>query len=204
MRIRLIPANEYRRERWKNGAGWTREIHRSPEGAADWDWRLSIADIDRDCDFSTFEGVDRILVLLSGEGMRLHFAGGESVRLEPPHGRHAFPGERPLRCELEQGPTQDFNLMWRRDRVAAELLHRPLVGSMVFFPEPGVTWIVHVLSGRGEFHERPDLPPLEAGDTALLDGRAEAGRRAILSGGGELLVVRVSSLSLQGEAVAAM
>ena len=25
---RLIPANEYRRERWKNGLGWTREILR--------------------------------------------------------------------------------------------------------------------------------------------------------------------------------
>ena len=43
---RLIPANEYRRERWKNGLGWTREIVRMPDSDA-WDWRLSIAEIER-------------------------------------------------------------------------------------------------------------------------------------------------------------
>ena len=31
-RSRVIPANEYRRIRWRNGQGWTREIH--VEGAA--------------------------------------------------------------------------------------------------------------------------------------------------------------------------
>ena len=33
MKIRLLPANEYRRERWKNGLGWTREIVRYPSDA---------------------------------------------------------------------------------------------------------------------------------------------------------------------------
>jgi uncharacterized protein len=192
MRIVNIPANEYRRERWKNGLGWTREIHRSPPVADDWDWRVSIAEIDRDCGFSTFEGVDRVLVLLSGNGMSLDFSDGERVRLDPPHGRHAFAGERPLHCRLEQGATHDFNLMWRRGRVHAQLLHRPLVGPMVFFPDAGVTWVIHVLSGRGEFREHPGVPVLEAGDSALLEAAAGDDSRAILSGGGELLVVRLS------------
>jgi hypothetical protein len=38
------------------------------------------------------------------------------------------------------GPTHDFNLMWRRDRVQAQLWHRPLVGPMVIFVEPHTTW----------------------------------------------------------------
>jgi environmental stress-induced protein Ves len=63
-------------------------------------------------------------VLLSGEGMRLNFEDGEIVDLHPPHGRHRFAGERALEAELLAGPTQDFNLMWRRDRVEASLLHR--------------------------------------------------------------------------------
>ena len=43
---RVIPANEYRRERWRNGLGWTREIHASmPASGGAWDWRLSIAEI---------------------------------------------------------------------------------------------------------------------------------------------------------------
>lgn len=46
-RSRVIAANEYRRERWKNGTGWTREILRMPD-QTDWNWRLSIAEIERD------------------------------------------------------------------------------------------------------------------------------------------------------------
>src|SRR4029078_5682038 len=33
----LIPATEYRRERWGNGLGWTREVARHPvDGVFDW------------------------------------------------------------------------------------------------------------------------------------------------------------------------
>src|SRR5690606_4394683 len=46
-RIETIAANEYRRVRWRNGLGWTREIARMPHGDA-FDWRLSIAEIERD------------------------------------------------------------------------------------------------------------------------------------------------------------
>src|SRR3546814_923633 len=147
---RVIAANEYRRERWRNGLGWTREIHaHRPDPGGDWTWRLSIAEIERDAPFSAFPGVDRELVLLHGNGLRLRFDDGESHLLEPPHGRLRFAGERPLTGELVDGPTHDFNLMWRRDAVAAELLHRPLVGPMVFFAEPGTTWALHLLAGGG-------------------------------------------------------
>ena len=36
---RVIPANEYRRVRWRNQLGWTREIVKVPDGD-DWGWRL--------------------------------------------------------------------------------------------------------------------------------------------------------------------
>ena len=116
----VIPANEYRRERWRNQLGWTREIYRSP-ATGDWDWRLSIAEIERDSAFSSFPGIDRELVLLSGNGLRLRFDDGEVHELEPPHGKLRFAGERSVTGELVEGPTHDFNLMWRRDRVQAEL-----------------------------------------------------------------------------------
>ena len=105
MHIQLIPANEYRRTRWKNGLGWTREITRYPEDADTWSWRLSIAEVDKDGPFSSFENIDRELILLSGEGMRLHFADGETKDLHPPHQRHRFAGERELHAELLNGPV---------------------------------------------------------------------------------------------------
>ncbi|MGX9188160.1 HutD/Ves family protein [Stenotrophomonas sp. Ker107b] len=187
---RVIPSFEYRRERWRNGLGWTREILRLPDNE-DWQVRLSIAEIEQDAAFSAFPGIDRELVLLRGEGLRLRFADGALHTLMPPHDRLRFAGEAQLTGELIDGVTHDFNLMWRRDAVQAELLHRPLVGSMFFFTEPGVAWAIHLLAGQAEFEGEPLLAPLAAGDTAWL--AAGERRRFALRGGGELLAIRVSA-----------
>lgn len=189
----VIPAGAQRRERWRNGAGWTREIFAAREGidaSAPWRWRLSIAEIDADAAFSTFPGVDRELALLSGNGLRLRFEDGEAVELRPPHDRLRFPGERHVTGELLDGPTTDFNLMWRRGVVDAALWHRPLVGTMVLFGEPGTTWAIHLVSGDARFGAESGLPPLASGDTAIL--AAAAGRpRHRLDGAGSVLVARM-------------
>lgn len=203
---RVIPASQYRRQRWRNGCGWTREIdagsiiagpaHASPpqgQGAA-WDWRLSIAEIEHDAPFSRFPGVERELLLLSGNGLRLRFDDGPLHRLDPPHGRLRFSGERALSAELVDGPTQGFNLMWRRDVVDAELLHRPLVGPMLFFAEPGNRWALHLMAGHARFDAGARLPALAAGDTALL--AAPERTRFLLDGGGELLAIRLTARAL--------
>jgi environmental stress-induced protein Ves len=192
MRIVHLPANEYRRERWRNQLGWTREIYRQPQDDADWSWRASIAEVDRDAPFSAFPGCDRELVLLAGEGMHLQFDDGERALLAPPHGRLRFAGERPLAAELVAGPTHDFNLIWRRDRMQASLLHRPLVGAMVFFAEPGVQWLVHLLQGQAHFKDLARPIHLSRGDSALLESEPGGPSRRILDGGGELLLARLS------------
>jgi environmental stress-induced protein Ves len=210
MRPRLIQANTYRRERWRNDLGWTREIARGeasraagldsphihariPAGEPAFAWRLSIAEIEHDCAFSLFPGCDRHLVLLSGNGMRLAFDDGECVDVLPPHGRVAFAGERALHCRLLDGPTHDFNVMVRRDRCAAQVLHRPLVGSMVFFAEPGVSWAIHLLAGGARI-KQADLV-LAPGDTALLEeDPAASSARHILDGAGEALLVRLQRI----------
>jgi environmental stress-induced protein Ves len=188
----VIPANEYRRERWRNGLGWTREIHAHATAGSsdDWAWRLSIAEIEQDAPFSAFPGIDRELVLLSGNGLRLRFDDGEVRDLHPPHDKLRFAGERAVTGELLDGPTQDFNLMWRRDLVEAQLWHRPLVGPMVVFAEPGTMWVVHLLAGQARFADESGLPDLAATDTALL--RADDTRlRHVLDGAGEALLIRL-------------
>ena len=192
---RVIPANEYRRVRWRNQLGWTREILTQPAGD-DWDWRLSIAEIERDAAFSSFPGIDRELVLLSGNGLRLRFDDGEVHELHPPHDKLRFAGERAVTGELIDGRSHDFNLMWRRGRVQAELWHRPLVGPMVVFADPGTTWAVHLIAGQARFADDSGLPPLAAGDTAIL----EAGPRRlrhVLDGGGEALLVRIAPAAVE-------
>lgn len=186
---RVIPSFEYRRERWRNGLGWTREILRVPD-TDDWQVRLSIAEIEQDAAFSSFPGIERELVLLRGEGLRLRFADGAVQTLLPPHDRVRFAGEAEIHGELVDGLTHDFNLMWRRAALEAELLHRPLVGSMFFFTEPATAWAIHLLAGQAQFEGDTDLPPMEAGDTAWL--AAGPRTRYALRGGGELLAIRLS------------
>ena len=198
---RVLPAHEYRRERWRNGLGWTREILRQPD-REDWDWRLSIAEIQGDTDFSRFPGVERILVLLHGEGLRLQFDAAEAspaaqthtetVEIEPPHGRRRFAGERGVHAQPSGDAVHVFNLMWRRDRVIAELWHRPLVGSMVLFVEPGDTWVVFLIGGRASLGDGAGHSVhLAAQDTALATAPGAQRRRYLLDGGGEALLIRV-------------
>jgi len=187
---RVIPSVEYRRERWRNGLGWTREILRVPD-TGEWQVRLSVAEIEQDAAFSAFPGIERELVLLRGQGLRLRFADGAVHTLLPPHDRVRFAGEAEIHGELVDGLTHDFNLMWRRDALEAELLHRPLVGSMFFFTEPAVAWAIHLLAGQAQFDGDTDLPPMDAGDTAWL--AAGPRKRFALRGGGELLAIRLSA-----------
>jgi uncharacterized protein len=107
---------------WRNGGGLTRELVREPASGDGFDWRVSVAQVDFDGPFSTFEGYDRILVLLSGDGLDLHVAADASVvALRPPFGLHRFAGELVIHATLPVGATTDFNLMWRRDVVDADV-----------------------------------------------------------------------------------
>ena len=185
----VLRAQDYRRMRWRNGAGWTSEVFRFPD-ADDWSWRLSIAEVETDAPFSTFPGVERALVLLEGNGMRLRFDDGETRELLPPGGMLWFSGERPLVGQLVDGPSRDFNLMWKRDRLDAQLWRKPLVGAMVLFVDPGETWVVHMLSGQAQFPGPGGLGEVARGDTAILRGQAVRTRFA-LDGAGELLLARI-------------
>jgi environmental stress-induced protein Ves len=104
---------------WKNGAGRTREIAVEPPGAGfdHFDWRLSVAQVDRDAPFSPFPGVDRCIVLLQGAGLRLCSDDGRiDHRLDGPLQPLRFPGEIELQASLLDGATTDFNVMTRRGR----------------------------------------------------------------------------------------
>ena len=188
----VLRASGYARMRWKNGAGWTSEILKVP-ASDDWDWRLSIAEIEADAPFSAFPGVERELVLLSGNGLRLRFDDGAAHDLLPPHDRLRFAGERAAFGELIDGPTRDFNLMWKRDDVDAQLWRRPLVGTVVLFVDPGETWVVHMLAGQARFVDGSGLGELGLGDTAVLPAIDGARTRHALDGGGEALLIRISA-----------
>ena len=76
-------------------------------------------------------------------------SGSRYQALHPPGGRARFAGEDPVTGEPLDGRAVALNLMWRRDAVDAEVLHRPLVGPMLFFTGATETWLLYVLAGLG-------------------------------------------------------
>jgi uncharacterized protein len=117
MAARILRSVDYVARPWKNGGGTTLDIAVSPPGASldTFDWRLSLAQVDRDGPFSRFDNVDRTLVLLSG-AMTLHENNRriDLVRNEP----FAFEGERAIEATVAGGCTLDFNVMTRRGRTS--------------------------------------------------------------------------------------
>ncbi len=109
---------------WKNGGGSTCEIACWPPGAklGDFGWRVSIATIAAAGPFSVFEGVDRSIMLLAGDGVRLQSDDGAiDHRLDRPHQPFAFSGDAAIACTLLGGASSDFNVMTRRGQWRAEL-----------------------------------------------------------------------------------
>ena len=108
---------------WKNGGGSTREIVCRPEGAGmdGFDWRVSIATIAQAGPFSAFPGVERVIMLLDGDGVQLRSANGINHRLDQAHAPFAFSGDVALDCTLLGGASTDFNVMTRRGTVRADV-----------------------------------------------------------------------------------
>lgn len=161
---RLTPA-DYRVVPWRNGGGTTTEIVLEPEGLAGGDlsarflYRLSLAEVVASGPFSKFDGYDRHIVVVSGDGMVLEGAPGGDIPLAPDAAR-SFSGDWAIHGRLLAGPVRDLNLMVDRARASGALEVRSLGAAEACDPGPGGVAIVHVLEG--------DLEGASSGDTLIL------------------------------------
>jgi uncharacterized protein len=114
-----LAASGYRAMPWKNGQGITHEIAREPASGEGFLWRLSIAEVSADGDFSLFPGVDRTISLIEGAGMELDFVQAPGKRIDRSFQPFDFSGDWQCRCRLIEGPIRDFNLMADRARMKA-------------------------------------------------------------------------------------
>lgn len=98
---------------WKNGAGTTRELWARRDAAGEALIRISIAEIRGKQGFSSFPGIDRVILQLDGPPMVLTIDGHQH-RLKPLTPL-AFAGEADVFCDADATePAHDLNLMCRR------------------------------------------------------------------------------------------
>ncbi|MBP2551482.1 environmental stress-induced protein Ves [Neorhizobium galegae] len=123
--MQILKSENYRRMPWKNGGGETAEIAIFPPDAAlnAFDWRISMATVDADGPFSTFEDVDRTLTILSGAGMILTIGDQPEVTLTRGSAPLPFHADVAAGAVLVDGPVIDLNVMTQRKRLS-HTVHR--------------------------------------------------------------------------------
>ncbi|NKX54449.1 HutD/Ves family protein [Arthrobacter mobilis] len=120
---------------WLNGGGRTVELASGASGAAagqapgdgGWDWRLSLADVDRPAPFSHLPGIRRILTVVDGGPLDLT-VGGVRHRVER-HRPFAFDGGARTVPGLPAGPVRNLNLMLRPASAQGSVAIIPLTES---------------------------------------------------------------------------
>jgi hypothetical protein len=180
--MRHLTPEDYLDMPWKDGGGVTTQLIVRPEGATvagGFDWRLSRARVAAGGPFSCFDGYDRHLVLLEGEGFILHFE-DRIHRMDRPLLPLAFPGEAKVQAELLGGPCTDFNLIARRERWRSELILLQDTGPL----PPAPVRALHALSPL-----QIGATTLAAGDTLVLEG--DESPRAFLGPAPRALLARL-------------
>jgi environmental stress-induced protein Ves len=138
--VQVLRSEQHRRMPWRNGGGVTYEVASSPgdHDLAEFDWRISIAEVEAGGPFSAFPEIDRTIVLIEGEWMELTVDGRRHrFGLHEPF---SFDGGSETTCEVA-GPSRDLNVMSRRGRATASVAiveadgpdRAPVGGSEVAF-----------------------------------------------------------------------
>jgi len=114
---------------WANGLGTSYEVASDRNADGEWTWRVAIAPVVVDGEFSSLPGVDRELVVIEGNGMVLN-VDSESVKCEPGQVVR-FSGDSVTIARLVDGPVVDLGLMTVRGSVTGSMVVVGDVGDVV-------------------------------------------------------------------------
>lgn len=163
-RLRILRPAGYRAMPWKNGGGITHEIARVTDAGDVFDWRLSMARIDRSGPFSDFSGYRRILLLLEGAGFVLRSAGLPDRVFRSQGDAQVFDGALPVHCDLVGGSCTDLNLMVRNS-IPAPFRIEPIRAPLPLHARG--TLILFALQGAGRVLADGQTADLAARDTLI-------------------------------------
>jgi len=165
MAFQHLRPRDYQAMPWKDGGGVTEQIAIEPPDATLADgflWRLSMARVERSGPFSRFEGYDRTLLMVEGQGLDLDFGSQGQVRLDALFEPVAFDGAWEARATLTQGPVRDFGVISDHARVRQEVRVLTALEGPVSIPSGPTVWLIAM---NGSWTIRPlnlALEPLEA------------------------------------------
>ncbi|HEX4057147.1 MAG TPA: HutD family protein [Galbitalea sp.] len=166
---RVLLAKDRTAHPWRNGNGTASEVAVHPDGASGdaFDWRISIATIETDSDFSAYPGIQRYLMPLSPRGLTLA-VDGESREL-PGYSAFEFAGESSVRATGVTAPSLDLNLMIRRGAATGSLTTQNVEGMLNVAAAPDES-VVIVLLGAAFGLDYLDAIALQPDSNLNLEG----------------------------------
>jgi environmental stress-induced protein Ves len=191
MTIEILPAADRTASPWKNGGGVTREIAVFPPEASlsDFDWRVSMATVAAGGPFSTFPGVDRLMLVLEG-ALGLEIAGAAPLTLNTGSAVAEFPGDADISAVAPEAPVTDLNVMVRRGRFTATLERRRIPGAGAVVCQD-VTLIL-CRQGRLTAALGAEQHELGADDVLRIDGAR--GALARLKGAEDIILTHINAV----------
>jgi environmental stress-induced protein Ves len=161
---------------WKNGAGTTLEIARSPPAPGEFDWRLSLATIASSGPFSAYPGYERMVALAAGSGFALQVGAATATALRAPGDSLLFAGEAATQCRLAAGVCTDLSLMVRRPGAVLGVERLEPADQPVTIELSAPLQALLCLAGGAAVGVAGDAAPAELGrfDTLLMPGPSGA------------------------------
>ena len=187
--LKILSPETFKPIPWKNGLGHTTELAINSGGNLDnFDWRLSIASVVNDGDFSNFSGYQRNLVLIEGEGIILDHRNGEIDKLTNLLDIAHFDGGSKTYGSLVNGGIKDFKIMTKQNSYTAEVncyvkqhsANIPLATNRIIFAfslnnemniEHGGKTIASVPVGHLAQLQTNDVSERDKQDTAVISGQ---------------------------------
>jgi uncharacterized protein len=175
---------------WRNGGGTMQELLAWPS-EANWQCRVSVAEVSRDGPFSAYDGFERSFSVMTGAGVRLTVSGvtHELTRNSAPFG---FDGGAECTCELIDGATLDFNVICRKGfatgtvRKLTERIQKTLITTKLVAAYAVDTLSTLIINSK--------IHNLNPGQLAWLELPAGTTLYAAPAPGGQVLLVEVEML----------
>jgi environmental stress-induced protein Ves len=165
--ITIISPDKFNTIPWKNGLGFTTELAINDGATLDnFDWRLSIASVTEDGEFSNFSGYNRNLVLIEGNGISLVHDKQHTDKLTQSLDIAKFDGGFKTTGVLHDGAIKDFNIMTKHDKTKVKV--DTVIGkkSLVIKVDKTSFTFIYSLSGVTNINNNGELVLCEQGSLA--------------------------------------
>lgn len=178
---------------WKNGLGHTTELAISDGGTLDnFDWRLSIASVVNDGDFSNFAGYQRNLVLIEGEGLILDHRNGDVDNLTKLLDIAHFDGGCKTNGKLVNGGIKDFNIMTNQQSFTAQVDTYTNSTNVALTANNNVLIFAYSLSGDLTLEQDKKITQVAKGALAKYEQQAVNNESNISISGENMILIQLS------------